>query len=130
VRRDIEPFRRADWSIMIIKRTFMRRALELARRHMNCGGGGPFGAVTGSIMQAPASRRVQSASMMPPFIKSSSFRSTSDASPPSDCWRRRRRKGIAEWLVQRLFEDVPTLAGIGHAFSFSNAPCPALLPIP
>lgn len=30
---------------MIIKRTFMRRALELARRHMNCGGGGPFGAV-------------------------------------------------------------------------------------
>lgn len=42
----------------------------------------------------------------------------------------RSRKGIAERLVQRLFEDVPTLVGIDHAFSFSNAPCPALLPIP
>ena len=28
------------------------------------------------------------------------------------------RKGIAEWLVERLAEDVPTLVGIDHGFSF------------
>ena len=28
----------------------------------------------------------------------------------------RSRKGIAEWLGQRLFEDVPTLVGIDHAY--------------
>jgi hypothetical protein len=28
------------------------------------------------------------------------------------------RKGIAEWLVERLSEDVPTLVGIDHGFSF------------
>ena len=42
-------------------------------------------------------------------------------------WRFRRRrsprkywtrKGIAEWLVERLAEDVPTLVGIDHGFSF------------
>ena len=27
-------------------------------------------------------------------------------------------KGIAEWLVERLAEDVPTLVGIDHGFSF------------
>lgn len=37
--------------------------------------------------------------------------------PPSPCkyWSRR---GIAEWLVELLAEDVPTLVGIDHAFSF------------
>ena len=42
-------------------------------------------------------------------------------------WRFRRRraprkywtrKGIAEWLVERLAEDAPTLVGIDHGFSF------------
>ncbi|MGL4440044.1 MAG: DUF262 domain-containing protein [Bosea sp. (in: a-proteobacteria)] len=28
------------------------------------------------------------------------------------------RRGIAEWLVERLAEDVPTLVGIDHGFSF------------
>ena len=28
------------------------------------------------------------------------------------------RKGIAEWLVERLAEDVATLVGIDHGFSF------------
>jgi hypothetical protein len=27
------------------------------------------------------------------------------------------RKGLAEWLIERLAEDVPTLVGIGHGFS-------------
>ncbi len=37
--------------------------------------------------------------------------------PPSPRWYWTRR-GIAEWLVERLAEDVPTLVGIDHAFSF------------
>ena len=28
------------------------------------------------------------------------------------------RKGVAEWLIERLAEDVPTLVGIDHGFSF------------
>jgi hypothetical protein len=36
-------------------------------------------------------------------------------SPPRRYWSRR---GIAEWLVARLAEDVPTLVGIDHGFSF------------
>ncbi len=34
---------------------------------------------------------------------------------PRKYWTRR---GMAEWLVERLREDVPTLAGIDHGFSF------------
>jgi hypothetical protein len=34
---------------------------------------------------------------------------------PRKYWTRRE---IAEWLVARLVEDVPTLVGIDHAFSF------------
>jgi hypothetical protein len=34
---------------------------------------------------------------------------------PRKYWTRR---GIAEWLVERLGEDVPTLIGIDHGFSF------------
>jgi hypothetical protein len=38
-------------------------------------------------------------------------------SPPSPrkYWTRR---GIAEWLTERLAEDAPTLVGIDHGFSF------------
>ena len=34
---------------------------------------------------------------------------------PRTYWTRR---GIAEWLVERLSEDIPTLVGIDHGFSF------------
>jgi hypothetical protein len=34
---------------------------------------------------------------------------------PRKYWTRR---GLAEWLVARLFEDVPTIVGIDHGFSF------------
>ncbi len=38
--------------------------------------------------------------------------------PPSSPRKYWTRKGIAEWLVERLAEDVPTLVGIDHGFSF------------
>jgi hypothetical protein len=38
--------------------------------------------------------------------------------PPSSSRRYWTRRGIAEWLVERLSEDVPTLVGIDHGFSF------------
>ena len=37
------------------------------------------------------------------------------ASSPRKYWT---RKGIAEWLVERLAEDAPTLVGMDHGFSF------------
>ncbi len=38
--------------------------------------------------------------------------------PPQSPLKYWTRKGIAEWLVERLAEDVPTLVGIDHGFSF------------
>ena len=38
--------------------------------------------------------------------------------PPHNSRKHWTRKGIAYWLVERLSEDVPTLVGIDHAFSF------------
>ncbi|KAA5603987.1 hypothetical protein F1188_17965 [Roseospira marina] len=38
--------------------------------------------------------------------------------PPPSPRKYSTRKGIAAWLVERLSEDVPTLIGIDHAFSF------------
>lgn len=38
--------------------------------------------------------------------------------PPPSARKYWTRKGIAEWLVARLGEDVPTLVGIDHGFSF------------
>jgi hypothetical protein len=38
--------------------------------------------------------------------------------PPPSPRKYWTRKGIAEWLVERLTEDVPTLVGIDHGFSF------------
>ena len=38
--------------------------------------------------------------------------------PPPSSRKYWTRKGIAEWLVERLTEDVPTLVGIDHGFSF------------
>jgi len=38
--------------------------------------------------------------------------------PPPSPRKYWTRRGIAEWLVERLSEDRPTLVGIDHAFSF------------
>nr|WP_295740341.1 hypothetical protein [uncultured Acidocella sp.] len=38
--------------------------------------------------------------------------------PPAGTRKYWSRRGIAEWLVARLNEDVPTLVGIDHGFSF------------
>jgi hypothetical protein len=38
--------------------------------------------------------------------------------PPPSPRKYWTRKGIAEWLVERLSEDIPTLVGIDHGFSF------------
>ena len=38
--------------------------------------------------------------------------------PPPSPRRYWTRRGIAEWLVARLSEDLPTLVGIDHGFSF------------
>ena len=45
------------------------------------------------------------------------YRARRGDSPPSarKYWTRR---GIAEWLVERLAEDAPTLVGIDHVFFF------------
>lgn len=41
-----------------------------------------------------------------------------EVAPPPSPRKYWTRKGIAEWLVERLAEDVPTLVGIDHGFSF------------
>jgi hypothetical protein len=38
--------------------------------------------------------------------------------PPPSPRKYWTRRGIAEWLAERLFEDRPTLVGIDHGFSF------------
>lgn len=38
--------------------------------------------------------------------------------PPPSAKKHWTRRGIAEWLVARLSEDVPTLVGFDHGFSF------------
>lgn len=44
--------------------------------------------------------------------------SPKEVSPPPGPRRYWSRRGIAEWLAERLAEDVPTLVGIDHGFSF------------
>ena len=41
-----------------------------------------------------------------------------EVQPPPSPRKYWTRKGIAEWLVERLAEDPPTLVGIDHGFSF------------
>ena len=41
-----------------------------------------------------------------------------EVAPPPSLRKYWTRRGIAEWLVERLAEDVPTLVGIDHGFSF------------
>ena len=38
--------------------------------------------------------------------------------PPPSTKKYWTRRGIAEWLVDKLAEDMPTLVGIDHGFSF------------
>ena len=38
--------------------------------------------------------------------------------PPPSPWKYWSRRGIAEWLIETLAEDLPTLVGIDHGFSF------------
>jgi len=38
--------------------------------------------------------------------------------PPSSPRKYWTRRGIAQWLVERLAEDAPTLVGVDHGFSF------------
>jgi hypothetical protein len=44
--------------------------------------------------------------------------SPTEVPPPPSPRRYWTRKGIAEWLVERLAEDAPALVGIDHGFSF------------
>ena len=41
-----------------------------------------------------------------------------EVQPPASPRKYWTRRGIAEWLVERLAEDVPALVGIDHGFSF------------
>ncbi len=41
--------------------------------------------------------------------------------PPPSPRKYWTRRGIAHWLATRLAEDVPTIVGIDHGFSFSAA---------
>src|ERR1700733_8127070 len=41
-----------------------------------------------------------------------------EVQPPASLRKYWTRRGIAEWLVKRLSEDIPTLVGIDHGFSF------------
>jgi hypothetical protein len=38
--------------------------------------------------------------------------------PPAGLRKYWSRRGLAEWLLERLTEEIPTLAGIDHSFSF------------
>lgn len=44
--------------------------------------------------------------------------SPAEVLPPTSPRKNWSRRGIAEWLVERLAEEVPTLVGIDHGFSF------------
>jgi hypothetical protein len=41
-----------------------------------------------------------------------------EVEPPPSPRKYWTRKGVAEWLVRKLFEEPPTLVGIDHGFSF------------
>jgi hypothetical protein len=42
--------------------------------------------------------------------------------PPPSPRKYWTRRGIAEWLIERLAEDVPSLVGIEHGFSLVILP--------
>jgi hypothetical protein len=41
-----------------------------------------------------------------------------EVEPPPSPLKYWTRRGLAEWIVERLSEDVPTIVGIAHGFSF------------
>ena len=41
-----------------------------------------------------------------------------EVQPPPSPRKYWTRRGIAEWLVEKLAENIPTLVGIDHSFSF------------
>lgn len=41
-----------------------------------------------------------------------------EVDPPSSPKKYWTRRGIAEWMVQRLAEDIPIVVGIDHTFAF------------
>ena len=41
-----------------------------------------------------------------------------EVQPPPSPRKYWTRRGIAEWLIERLAEDVPSIVGIDHGFSF------------
>jgi hypothetical protein len=45
-----------------------------------------------------------------------------EVAPPPSPKKYWTRRGIAEWLVERLAEDIPTIVGIDHGFSFPLRP--------
>lgn len=45
-------------------------------------------------------------------------RPAAEVLPPQSPQKYWTRRGVAEWLIDRLGEDIPTLVGIDHAFSF------------
>ena len=45
-------------------------------------------------------------------------RPAAEVLPPQSRQKYWTRRGVAEWLIDRLGEDIPTLVGIDHAFSF------------
>ena len=46
--------------------------------------------------------------------------------PPPSPRKYWTRRGIAEWMVDRLQEDCPTIVGIDHGFSFPGCDNPKL----
>lgn len=47
-----------------------------------------------------------------------SNRQPAEVLPPPSARKYWTRRGIAQWLLERLTEDIPTLVGIDHGFSF------------
>ena len=45
----------------------------------------------------------------------------SEVAPPPSPRKYWTRRGIAEWLVERLAESAPTMVGVDHGFSFPKA---------
>ena len=56
------------------------------------------------------------------------FTAAHEIEPPPSPRKYWTRRGIAEWLVEKLSEGTPTLVGIDHGFSFSAAILRAVRP--
>lgn len=98
-------------------------------------GGAPQGSAPGEVRELSSSERPESAATIAryvgidysgaktPIASLSGLRIylADSAGPPCEVLPRKNywtRRGVAEWLVERLREDAPTLVGIDHGFSF------------